>query len=328
MTDSLSPPPVLLAASTGIRPDLQTLEGFGHVVVRAPTADLCVGFARSMKPDAILIDNASLDVPGIELCARLRHDVEVAADIPVLLMLPAAPTPELRVAGIRAGIWDYLCASESVEEVALKIEMHVQAKRNLQAAAVDGFLSQGGTVLTRTGFTQRVREFGALMVRMRGGLSCVVFVLKGGAQDGTEASLIAASARTSDVVGALSRSEIAVVAPATGAEGAREFAHRMGNVLRRATATHPVLANVTVLAGCASIDNLKYSPVNPIQLLNESVHAVTEGVPDTEHPWIRRFAGLHIDAAVSPSRSDGEPEPSLPSGARAGNLGRRRGPKT
>ena len=290
MTASLSPAPVVLIAGSSTRSISEALEDFGQVVVRAPNAKMTLDFARAMKPDAILVDHDGLDVPSIDFCYQLRRDVEVDPDVPVLLMLAAAPAPETRVAGLRAGVWDYLRSSDSPEEIALKIEMHVHAKRNVQAAAVDGLMNRASGVLTRTGFTQRLRELGALMVRMRGGLSCVVFVFTGGPQDGTEATLIADASRTSDVVGALSRTEIAVATPATGEAGAVVFAHRMASVLREATRSHPVLANTSLQAGYASIDNLKYSPVNPIRLLGDSIRAVTVGAADIHHPWIRRSA--------------------------------------
>jgi CheY-like chemotaxis protein len=315
MAAMLSPPPVVLVAGACNRTFSQSLESFDHVVVRAPTAKLSLDFARSMKPDAILVDHGSLDVPGIDFCARLRRDVDVGADIPVLLVLAAPPNPEMRVSGIRAGVWDYLCESDPEEEVALKIEMHVQAKRNLQSAAVDGLTSRASGILTRAGFTQRLRELGALMVRMRGGLSCVVFEFTGGPQDGTEAALIASAARTSDIVGALSRSETAVVTPATGEAGALGFANRMGAMLHQATRTHPVLGNVRMHAGYASVDNLKYTPINPIQLLNHSAHAVAAGIADLEHPWIRRFAGMPGDASASlPASTDEASDAPSPSG--------------
>ncbi|MGH7688381.1 MAG: response regulator [Gemmatimonadaceae bacterium] len=306
MTGTLSPPPVLLIAGACNCRFSQSLERFDHVVVRAPSAKLSLDFARSLNPDAILVDYASLDVPGIDFCAQLRRDVQVGTDIPVLAVLPTPPTPEMRVSGIRAGVWDYLCGSDPEEEVVLKIEMHVQAKRSLQAAAVDGLVNRTSGVLTRLGFTQRLRELGALMIRMRGGLSCVMFVFTGGPQDGTEATLIAGAARTSDVVGALSHSEIAVVTPATGQAGAVRFAHRMGAMLYQATKPHPVLANVSVQAGCASVGNLRYTPINPIHLLNHSARAVTDGIADAEHPWIRHFAGLagEADAGPSPAAED------------------------
>lgn len=300
MTSSLSPAPVVLIAGASTRSVSAALEDFGQVVVRAPNAKLTLDFARAMKPDAILVDHDGLDVPSIDFCYQLRRDVEIDPDVPVLLMLAAAPAPETRVAGLRAGVWDYLRSSDSPEEIALKIEMHVHAKRNVQAAAVDGLVNRASGVLTRTGFTQRLRELGALMVRMRGGLSCVVFVFSGGPQDGTEATLIAGASRTSDVVGALSRTEIAVATPATGAAGAVVFATRMASVLREATRSHPVLANTSLQAGYASIDNLKYSPINPIRLLGDSIRAVTVGAADVQHPWIRRSADSESLSAASP----------------------------
>lgn len=290
MTSPISPPPVLLVAGTGEQTVLQTLEGLGHVVVRMPTAAMSLDFARAMKPDAILVDSRSLDVSGIDFCAQLSHDVEVDADTPILLMLSTRPTRKARVAGVRAGVRDYLYSSDSAEEIALKIGMHVRAGRNVHGAAGGGVLNRHNGVLTWAGVARRVRELGALLVRMHGGLSCVVFVFTNGPQDGTEATLIAGAARASDVVGEMSHSEAAILIPGTGQQGARQFANRMGVVLRQSIEAHPVLANVRLKAGYACVDNLAYAPLSPMELLSDAARAVTAGIIDVEHPWIRRFA--------------------------------------
>ncbi len=266
---------------------VRALDDFGFVVIRTPTAAMSLDVARAVKPDVVLVAQDAMDVPALEFCGRLRHDVELAAEIPMLLILTLPPTPEQRVAGLRAGICDYLCTSDAPEEVSLKIEMHVQARRNVQAAAVDGLVHRASGVLTQGGLTRRLRELGALMVRMRGSLACVVFEFAGGPADGTEATLIARSVRSSDAVGALSRSEVVVLAPDTGDRGAVSFARRLGAELRVAEDTRQVLAAATVHAGYTAVSNMKYAPVNPIELLRWATLAVTVGIPDPEYPWIR-----------------------------------------
>jgi DNA-binding response OmpR family regulator len=284
---TISPPPVLLIAGANEHFFTRALDDFGFVVVRTPTSAMSMELARAVKPDLILVGRDSLDLPGLEFCFRLRHDVEIPAESPILLVLDAPPSPELRVAGLRAGVWDYVCRCDPVEEVNLKIEMHVQARRNVQAAAVDGLVNRASGVLTRDGLTQRLREIGALMVRMRGRLACIAFEFAGGPADGTEATLIARSARSSDTVGALSRSEVVVLAPDTDDCGAVNFARRMAAGLRLASGRHPTLVGVTVHAGYAAVSNMKYAPLNPIDLLSRATLAITAGTPDREHPWIR-----------------------------------------
>src|SRR5439155_22489216 len=85
---------------------------------------------------------------------------------------------------------------------------------------------------TRPALARRARELGALMSRGRGALACVVFALDADQADPKTGSLVARSARVSDVVGALSPTEFAVLAPATDHTGAVKLAQRIGGALR------------------------------------------------------------------------------------------------
>src|SRR5207249_871318 len=73
---------------------------------------------------------------------------------------------------------------------------------------------------SRPALARRARELGALMVRGRGALACVVFALEADPADPKPGSVLVRSARMSDVVGALSPTEFAVLAPATDHAGA------------------------------------------------------------------------------------------------------------
>src|SRR5207245_5600239 len=77
----------------------------------------------------------------------------------------------------------------------------------------------------------RARELGALMSRARGGLACVVFALDAEPADPKAGSIVVRRARVSDVVGALSPTEFAVLAPATDHAGAVKLAQRIGAAL-------------------------------------------------------------------------------------------------
>src|SRR2546422_8161975 len=55
-----------------------------------------------------------------------------------LIIATDRPTPEQRVAALRAGAWDFVRHPGDPEEVALKLQTYVQAKRNIDVAFAEG----------------------------------------------------------------------------------------------------------------------------------------------------------------------------------------------
>ena len=62
--------------------------------------------AQDWRPDLILLDDATPDMPGLAVLAALR-DRSATAQVPVIL-LATTPTPELRQAALRAGAVDVM----------------------------------------------------------------------------------------------------------------------------------------------------------------------------------------------------------------------------
>ena len=172
----------------------------------------------------------------------------------------------------------------------LSLETHLQAKRNIDVA-IAGLVDPATGLHTRPALARRARELGALMSRARGGLACVVFALEAGPADPKAGSLLARSARVSDVVGALSANEFAVLAPGTDHTGAVKLAQRMSGALRDVVGTGSRSASKSALkVGYDAVSNLKYSPIDPVALLLRATTAVRNGTPEPGCPWMRRFA--------------------------------------
>ncbi len=144
---------------------------------------------------------------------------------------------------------------------------------------------------SRSGLARRARELGALMSRNRGALACVVFAVEAEPADPKTGSLVAQSARLSDVVGALGPAEFAVLAPGTDDVGAVKLAERVGGTLREAIrGPGPRASWPTLRIGYDAVANLKYSPIDPVALLSRAAAAVRMGKPEPDRPWVRRFA--------------------------------------
>jgi DNA-binding response OmpR family regulator len=107
-------------------------------LLEARSGALALEWARDIQPDTIILDANLPDRSAIEACRTLRDDLRVAHNVPVLILSPHPPTPEERVAALRAGAWDFLRYPNGPEELTLKLQAYVQAKRNIDIALADG----------------------------------------------------------------------------------------------------------------------------------------------------------------------------------------------
>jgi PleD family two-component response regulator len=301
---------VLLMAVVREHSLTRTLGGHGYSVVRAPSGTLAIEWARDLRPDVIILEADLPDMSGIDACRTLHSDVRIGRNVPILLLAPGKPSPEQRVAALRAGAWDFLQHPGDVDELTLKLQTYVQAKRNIDDALADGLVDPTTGLHSRPGLARRTRELAALMARTHGALACVVFDLNADPADPRAGTLVAQTARVSDVVGALSTSEFAVLAPGTDAAGALTLARRISGSLRQPPEdNHPPVVGPSLRVGYHAVANLKYAPIDPAEFLARATTAVRTGVPEPGAPWVRRY---HPDAAAERSAEPaGRPSPPV-----------------
>jgi len=283
--------PVVLIAARRERSIAPLLEPNGYAVVQASTGARAIDRARETRPDVIIVDTDLPDMSGIEVCGAVRRDPHVGRHVPILILAADKPTPEQRVTAIRAGVWDFLPYPIEPDDLSLKLEAYVQAKRSIDAALADGMIDPVTGLHSRSGLARRARELGALMARHHAGLACVVFAVDGQPADARAGNLLAHTARVCDVVGALGPSEFAVLAPATDDAGAVKLAQRVASALCETPgAGHgQVTPGPSLRVGYDAVVNLKYSPIDPAALLGRAAAALRNGRPEPGYPWVRRF---------------------------------------
>ena len=289
MTVTAPAPPLILIAAQADHSLASVFEGRHYTVVQVHSGAQALQCVRDVRPDAIVLDADLPDMSGIDACRLLHDDLRIAHTVPTLILAPNKPTPEQRVAALRAGVWDFLPYPPDPEELLLSLETYLRAQRNTDVALV-GLVDPATGLYTRPALARRARELGALMSRARGGLACVVFALGADPADPKAGSLMARSARVSDVVGALGPSEFAVLAPGTDHTGAVKLAQRIGAALRDVVGANSSVASASALqVGYDAVSNLKYSPIDPVALLLRATTAVRNGTPEPGCPWMRRF---------------------------------------
>ncbi len=284
-------PPVVLIAAGQEHSLASVLRGNRYAaVIQVHTGTLAREWAGDLQPDTIILAADLPDMSGIDACRLLHSDLRIGHTVPILILAPDKPTPEQRVAALRAGAWDFLRQPRDPEEFSLSLQTYVQAKRNIDVALAEGLFDPTTGLHSRPALARRARELGALMAREHGALACVVFALEAEAADPNAGSVLVRAARLSDVVGALSPTEFAVLAPATDPAGAVKLAERGAVVLCRANGGGTALApGSTLRVGYDAVTNLKYAPLDPVELLARATAAVRNGKPEPAYPWVRRF---------------------------------------
>lgn len=282
--------PVILLVSAE-RPALaDLLLGHPYAVLHARTGTLGVDWAQDIQPDLVVLDAELPDMTGVAACRELRGNLRVGPSVPVLIRTETAPTPEQRVAVLRAGAWDFVTDGEPPSELVLRVQTYVQAKRNIDRALANGMMDPTTQVHSRSGIARRARELGALLARSHSGLGCLVFALEPPLVDAKAAGLIVSAARLSDVVGALGPTELAVLAPATDEAGIIKLARRVARALHEGLGAGPAPDEVAGLrCGYDVIANLRYAPVDPVELVTRASAAVKNGRPERHAPWMRRY---------------------------------------
>lgn len=283
------------------------LESGGYAVLRERTGRHALDRARGTEPDVIIVDAELADLSGVELCRVLRSDPRITSSTPIFLAIPQQATREQRLAALRAGAWECIAPPHDADEILLKIQAYVRAKLDADRARAEGLLDPVTGLYNRQGLARRARELGSQAFREHGALACVALAVDLGpgetpaTQEGPANVIVRcvhalkSSARVSDVVGRLSPTEFAVLAPDTDASGARRLAERLASSIQSSQsnvpppADHPEnLVSLRVRCGYEAVANVGYAPIEPVDLLVRASTALRTGKAEAGG-WLRRF---------------------------------------
>ena len=95
------------------------LQSGGYQVKKAETGQRGLAAFESFNPDLVLLDLMLPDVPGTEICRRIRARTEGAQ--PAIIMLTAKGEEIDRVVGFEVGADDYVVKPFSVRELLLRV---------------------------------------------------------------------------------------------------------------------------------------------------------------------------------------------------------------
>lgn len=103
----------------------------GYQVYRVESGPEALELLSTAEVDAVVLD---LDMPGMDgvtVCQRLRE----VSDVPVIFLSAYAQTDD-RIRGLMAGGDDYVAKPYSLVELELRLRLHIQRRRNVEAREV------------------------------------------------------------------------------------------------------------------------------------------------------------------------------------------------
>ena len=285
-------PPLALIGSDqewSVRSIESILGPHGYAVLRAYSGKEVLERARGGQPDVVIVDMRLPDREGREVCRSLRAEHLISPATPIIAITAGHPSKQERLSVLNAGAWETYSLPLDAEEFLAKLNTYVQAKTEADALREEGFVDRVTGFYSVRGLARRAREVGAEAFRRRSALACIVIGIEpapGDTPNADSAILDAAlevvakafngTARSSDVIGRLGRSEFAVIAPATDAEGAARLAARLADAVEANRAGAQGLGELTLRAGYEAVADLHDTPVEPVDLLVRATAALRQ----------------------------------------------------
>jgi PleD family two-component response regulator len=269
----------------------------GYAVLKAYTGHDALEGARRSAPDVVILDIELPETDVLALCRALRVDPYITPSTPILVTSPGPLARAQVIDALRAGANGVWGQPLDTEEFLLRLEGHVRAKLDADAARDGGLLDPRTGLYNARGLERRARELAAQVDRREASLACIALASEtnGSALADSLARALRAAARAADTVGRLGPREFAVLAPDTDAAGAVRLFHRLGEALAapgslQGAVTAAGERPLRLRAGYDARSGFRTTALDPAVLLARALHALRAAEDEgNEAGVIRQF---------------------------------------
>ena len=284
------PPLVLIACSDDwmSRALESVFQQHGYIVVHTRSGSQAIELARLTNHDLLVLDESLADMGALEVSRKLRDGTQYDHSVPVVITSSTPPDPRARHAAYVAGAWEYCYHPVDLEPIFVKLETFLKARHELVVARTEEFVNATTGLYTSFGLRQLAGKLGARALRKHEPFACVAFAPQvhdreiGSSMLWKEsptafadvAHVFREQSRQSDVVGHVSESRLAILAPDTDAEGARLLVARLQRELDRASENKSIVGQVRLRVGYSAVTDLAASKVNVAELVHRAESAL------------------------------------------------------
>jgi diguanylate cyclase (GGDEF)-like protein len=291
-TEKLSRPPLVLLANDqewSARSLESILGPNGYAVLRAYTGKQVIELARAAQPDLIIIDIRLPDVAGIDVCRTLTEDPQYSPSTPIVITTAGAAEREQRLAAYQAGAWEFCSQPLDGETLLLKLDAFMRGKRETDRLIAESLLDAATGLYNMRGLVRRAREISAEAQRLRAPIACVAFSPVAVTQGNEERQLngdaarvmeqlgaiMSRTGRVSDAIGRVGPTEFAIIAPATGSDGAVKLVERIQHMMDSEALTIGDSGHrVKIRAGYCAVPDFSESALDAVEMLLRATTAL------------------------------------------------------
>ena len=302
-----SRPPLVLIANDqewSARSIESVLGPRGYAALRVATSQRTLELARIAQPDAIILDMGLPELGGRVVCERLRQDLHIPLNVPILLTTSAIASRSEKLEALSAGAWEICSEPLDVEVLLLKLDAFVQAKLAADRIREETLVDEETGLYNARGLARRARELGGEAIRRNDAIACVAFsteqVSSSTELDSAESNRMVAetvsrvcqcSARLSDAIGRVGPNEFAIIAPGTSEEGAERIVARLRDSFDSLRISEPE-RRLRFSAAVSGVTNLAASSVDAMELLYRATTSLRQ---------TRGYVAHAGDPAIRPS---------------------------
>jgi diguanylate cyclase (GGDEF)-like protein len=278
----------------------------GFAVLRAYTGQQALDRARTAQPDLIILDAQMPDMHGVEVCRALKEDPRYSGTVPIIITTSGPSGRAQRLEAYRAGAWEFLGQPLDGEALLLKLQTFIRAKFEIDRVRDESLLDQLTGLYNMRGLAKRAREIGSEAFRRHHALACIVFSPdpESASTDSSDqiseeiatkvaervGEIIRQRGRASDAIGRLGRSEFAVIAPSTEAEGAVRLMQRLGQSIESESVNLGDLEKkLKIRAGYCAVPDFAESSVDAVEMLLRATTALRHLRSEGNGERIRAF---------------------------------------
>jgi len=271
-----------------------TLEPNGFAVLRAFTGAQALERALTELPDVVILDAQMPDMHGFDVCRELRSDRGLGPLTPIIITTAGPAGRAQRLEAFEAGAWEFFGQPIDGEALLFKLRTFVQAKVASDRLSHERLLDPDTGLYNRAGLARRAREIGSGAARRHDALACVVLGSEMESASDEESSRVAdrvgqvlrRAGRSSDALGRLDGGEFAVIAPATGAQGAVRLVSRLAGEIEALPAG---AGGVRIRAGYCAVPDFAASTLDVDQLLECAASALRDLLQSADGERVRAF---------------------------------------
>src|ERR1043166_368551 len=151
----------------------------GYAVLKAYSGRDALEGARRSAPDVVILDTDLPETDVLALCRALRVDPYITPSTPILVTSPGPLARAQVIDALRAGANGVWGQPLDTEEFLLRLEGHVRAKLDADAAREGGLLDPRTGLYNARGLERRARELAAQVDRREASLACIVLASEG-----------------------------------------------------------------------------------------------------------------------------------------------------